>query len=336
MKIIVRQNSKQSGSRFLSLLQAETILDKPYVLYNVNAPLSAIIRNKIYFNTVIIRLDGIYFDKYRPEYIKSRVLRYLIDVVNAKFNIDWFYNMLTMNYKLMLKYILADVAIFQSNFSEELWFKIFWKKKGVIIRNGFTFTEVDIREKKNNIVVHYQLLRRNKLGNYTLKAIHLIMEKLPNYHIYILGNPNSEILKNSRNITIIESYNSISDIAYIYRKSKFCLFLSYRDSCPNALIECMSFNVLPLVISSGGISEIIPKNWPVVDFKDSSNFYVDFRFKDPEIDIDLNSIFKIISKFEGEFYTWFDLLRVHFQKELDITRVAEKYNAALSEFTEGR
>lgn len=336
MKIIVRHNSKQSGFRFLSLLQAETTLDEPYVLYNVNAPLSVIIRNKICLNKVIIRFDGIYFDKYRPEYIKSRILRYLIGVLNAKFNIDWFYNMLTMNYKLMVKYILADAVIFQSNFSKDLWFKIFWKKRSVIIRNGFTFNEVDIREKTHDIVVHYQRLRKNKLGDDTLRAIHLIIERLPNYHIYLLGNPNSEILKNSRNISIIESFDTISEIAHIYKKAKFCLFLSYRDACPNALIECMSFNVLPLVIPSGGIPEIIPKNWPVLDFNDSSNFYVDFRFKYPEIDIDLYSIFTIISKFEGEFKLWFDLLRIHFQNELDITKVAEKYNTALGEFTEGR
>lgn len=107
---------------------------------------------------------------------------------------------------------------------------------------------------------------------------------------------------------------------------------SYRDACPNAIVEAMAHGLPVLSISSGGIPEIVGNAGYLIPIDDSNeSYFSDHRFgmDFPEIDFTaaaagLEDILNNISAYQK-------LVQKRFADELDIQLVAEKYRQVIKQ-----
>ena len=87
-------------------------------------------------------------------------------------------------------------------------------------------------------------------------------------------------------VEVCAGYKSLSELEFLTRDCLIFVFLSYRDPCPNILLETLSLGLLPLALSSGGIPEMLPKYYPLIKFVDTYGYYSPARYssKIPYID----------------------------------------------------
>ena len=57
---------------------------------------------------------------------------------------------------------------------------------------------------------------------------------------------------NDMSLQLIEKYDDLDQLKMIANDCKYFVFLSYRDPCPNVLLETISFGLLPITVDSGG------------------------------------------------------------------------------------
>jgi glycosyltransferase involved in cell wall biosynthesis len=351
-----------SGHRFYSLLYSKLINHKNFVeynaqvvLFNVSAPIWQIIKARLKLQKVVIRIDGLYFDKLSYEFINTfRFPIRQILILSYRYNIckdffSFFANFLNENYTSFLKIIFANHVIYQSRFSYLIHKPfLFWINHSIIV-NGSIYKADEIYVNRNldnkniiKVVTIYDEWRPSKRINEIIKFIEWVNKyKNINVELTIIGynrihskcfkNKEIELIHNSTFIKTTPKFSEFSELEInIFQESNAYITFTYRDSCPNTVVEAMAYGLPVVAVNSGGIPDIVGEAGILInndDFKEGMYTSHRFECEFPVIDYNevisnLNKIFKNQSFYKNE-------VKERFSKVLDIEVVSKEYTNVL-------
>jgi glycosyltransferase involved in cell wall biosynthesis len=345
-----------SGQRFFSELckaldKVAVPLNKypKVILFNISAPWNEILKAKLRGQRIVIRVDGLYFDKLSTEFIAcfKWPLRTLFGL-GIKYHrlhnpLAHLANMLDQNYSGFFRILLSDHVVYQSKFSYLVHKNYFPRKPYSIIINGSYFKsdkKSTNYETCNNfcLVTIYDEFRNSKQIYEVVKFVHWINKNKPiKVSLCILGYtgkvPDSapgdmkELIEDSKIITTIprfkEFHGEISNILY---NADCYISFSYRDSCPNAVIECMAHGLPVVGIASGGIPDIVGDAGVLVSINDFSNgLFSAHRFEHDFPPINFDRVYLALQEILQNRNKFRSLVEKRFFEKLDISVIAGKY-----------
>jgi glycosyltransferase involved in cell wall biosynthesis len=108
---------------------------------------------------------------------------------------------------------------------------------------------------------------------------------------------------------------------------------TYRDPCPNAVVEAQSYGLPVVALRSGGVTEIVKHGGELIHIDDFPNGYLwsNLNNKDyPKIDaqeayLSLKKVIKSLPKYQ-------ERARSNFLDNLEISKVSEQYLKLLKRF----
>ena len=349
---------KTSGQRFFSNLKKELSGKEDnknfqIILFNISAPIKEIMTAKLLRKKIVLRVDGLYFDRLSEHFIKefNFLVRPLLKF-SLKFNFllnffTFFSNLLNQNYTGFLRVILADKIIYQSQFSKNLYDNYFPNKKSAVIINGGHFKS-DFKLEKNKtislIAIHdsfrpskridqivnfIEWSNKNKEDKIFLNLVGYD-RKFPNC---IDKDINNFILQN-RYINTHPRFNNFDDkIKHLIRNSDMGVSFSYKDACPNTTIELMAYGLPFIYYKSGGLEEIIRGAGVGLKFSCSKDGigkkYFAHRFENDFPSLDFEELYDAVIKIKKNRGYFSAIVKERFEDELDIKVVAEKYLDAM-------
>ena len=360
--IFFDKSKTTSGQRFFTDLYKELgpesidIKDRPEaILFNVSAPIKEILKARLFGQKVILRIDSLYFDKVSIEFIKTfkfplRFLFHLMMRLNfSKKVINEIANFFQRNYGSFIRIFLADLIVYQSNFSKKIHQKYFLKKPNVVIVNGTSFKATSIHKESRiinssiKLVTTYDGFRPSKRIDEIVNFVKWVkIIKGIDIELTILGYDGKKPLCISdKMITSIENENYIKtlprfkdyndEVVKVLKSSDVYISFSYRDACPNAIIEAMSFGLPVLGLRSGGLPDIVGSAGELIENNDFENgFFSSHRFTCDFPKIDYNVTIKALNKILQNLPVYSNNVKDRFKKDLEIKLVAKKYSKEIN------
>jgi len=221
-----------------------------------------------------------------------------------------------------------DGIIYQSNFSKKMCRKILGcrklEKKTTVIYNGFDQSIVnDIKpiEKDCDLMfVSSAKWRTSKRPNSIIKGF--LEADIPDSKLYLLGDSSNH---NKYKNVISIPYMKKEELYAYYKASDAMIHLCFIDSCPNSVIEALSFNLPVICNNIGGTPEIVRDSGVIVEC-DSYNFNIIDKVID---NIPPKMTAEAIRKFAYSDRTIVD------RKDLDMSVAAKKYYEFFTEILNG-
>jgi glycosyltransferase involved in cell wall biosynthesis len=350
-----------SGQRFFTLLANNLKkIGKPYssslsvILFNVSTPLSKILKAKLRRQKVVLRLDALYFDRLSVEFLASFPLplrlffRFGIMFPATHDFFAFWANLLNQNYGGFIRIILADHLIYQSVFSRMVHSRFFKRKPYSVIVNGAEYLARDKsgnglrNSKKIKTVTIYDEWRPSKRIHELVRFVKWANEEaLVPIELTIIGyNSQTSVCFNTLDVLTLENapyirripkFNTFTEeMQQVLFESDAYLTFSFRDACPNTVIESMAFGLPVIAMASGGLPDIVGDAGVLIPGNDFENgFYCAHRYECdfPKIIYSevLNSIKEVIEN-HGHYRS---LVSKRFDEVLSIERVTQKYTAVL-------
>lgn len=346
-----------SGQRFFAdLYQALSDRSIPLselpsvILFNVSAPFKEFVKAKLRRQKIVLRIDGLYFDRLSTPFLATfkwplRQLFLLgLKWIWAHDFFAFWANLINRNYGSFVRIIMADFIIYQSKFSQQVHSHYFPNKPYDIIVNGSAINiwKSCIREKAHDeeirlvtiyddwkpakrihdIVTFVQWVRETKKIPITLTILGYT-GKIPN------GIPKQiqNIIENSFYINTFPRFTSFTNtFREVLRDSDIYITFSYRDPCPNTVVESMAHGLPVIGIASGGIPDIVGDAGELLlmeDFKDG--FFSSHRYDSDFPHIDFEQVLELILKVKHSYKKYLERVRQRFIDDLSIDLVAERY-----------
>jgi len=202
---------------------------------NSNVQLSIVKIRKITNLPVILRLDGVYYDK--------------ADDYNKR------------NKPINMAYGIATGVIYQSHMAKMMCEKYLTIKKPKIydiIYNGIDNTDWEPPKKHNDInIVACSVWRRVKRLPEIIEVFKDFLEIYPNSKLHIIGGLYKDTYKINHPNIIYYGQMGFDHIKEIYRICDIFLHLCKKDSCPNVVVEAIA-SQLPVITTNvcGGSTEM--------------------------------------------------------------------------------
>lgn len=349
-----------SGQRFFSSL-CRKLIDQyiseessPFVvLFNVSAPLKLIIRAKLKGKKVVVRIDSLYFDRLSPSFIKTfpRLIRPVLSIgLRYETTHDYFAflaNLYNRNYGAFLRLILADTVIYQSKFSEGLYDRYFRHKNRMVILNGASYKGYDSYTVKEgiNIALIYDQVRPSKRIYDIVKFIVWANEKKQeDIRLTILGytgiiplGVSSDIKSIIASKSFITTFGQFKDydekISRILLECDMYMTFSFRDACPNVVVEAMAHGLPVVGLASGGVPEIVGDAGVLIAIDDfASGFYSAHRYETYFPSFSFEQMLEAVKKVKLENLMYRKRVYARFTDELDLDKVAIKYAQLLNKY----
>ena len=258
------------------------------VLVNVSISILELLRLKLQGGKIVMRLDGAYHDSINHlEYSNSKFFKQLGRLLPNSNILNYLFNLLYENWKVEIRLSLVNAIVYQSEFSQKSHqFFLFAKyKSSIVIPNSYVETQQKNKGDKVLIILGKHKRKNDKQALYlTLKYC-----KINDMSLKIVGwkDGNNDELNslisdslNDMSLQLIEKYDDLDQLKMIANDCKYFVFLSYRDPCPNVLLETISFGLLPITVDSGGIGEMLPSEYPLIKFEDNYGFYSPARYSE--------------------------------------------------------
>ncbi|MFQ5786628.1 MAG: glycosyltransferase [Thermodesulfobacteriota bacterium] len=365
--VFVDETKVTSGQRFWCALAKElepssvSMRQKPSViLFNISAPLMRILRAKLMGCKVVLRVDGLYADRLSEEFLSTFrpvILRYILRVLSK---LRWtrtlatdIANVLNRNYGAFARIFFANCVVYQSEFSKKCYERYFPYKPNTVILNGTRvrfdneFTTSGERNEIRLVTIFSSWMLLKRMGE-IVRFVHYTREKRGlNIHLTILGyNENVRPVNFTQDDVItVRTSNYIAttppfnlgdfsvDIASIMKNAHAFIWIAYRDCCPNAVIEAMSFG-LPLVgVASGGVPEIVEDAGVLLECNDfSEGFHVSHRFEGAFPVLDYDALLTAVIEVASNNACYRERVRKRFNKDLDISVVAKRYKETIRRY----
>lgn len=349
-----------SGHRFFAAL-CRTLADKAVpldqrpaaILFNVSAPLKAILTAKFRGQKVVLRIDGLYIDRLSPDFLDtfSWPLRQFLSI-GARYS--WAHdflahvaNMINCNYTAFARILLADRIIYQSKFSHAVHRRYFRNKAYDIIVNGSVFQgeTKSTRGAANSeigLVTIYDQWRTSKRISDLVEFVRWAYEskKMP-IRLTILGYTGElvtgapshikALIESSPFIVTLPKFESFTGkIRETLLDSDIYITFTNRDPCPNAVVEAMAHGLPVVGVASGGVPDIVGDAGVLLhadDFVDG--FFSSFRYGCDFPPIDYERMLDAVLTVSSSRQTFQARVQERFATDLGINVVAERYASAM-------
>jgi glycosyltransferase involved in cell wall biosynthesis len=352
-EIYIEPHKKTSGQRFFNnlyenLKSKSNKINNPItvILFNISAPLYKIVKCKLSGKKIILRVDSMYFDRLSENFIKT-LPQPLAPFFNlgTKFNcLNYFFtfwaNFLNRNYGVFFRIFFSDHIIYQSRFSQIIYSR-FIDKPNTIILNGYNYigyrNTQDIEKSQSiNLALIYDDGRPSKRIIDIVKFVQWA-NNFQRINLYILGYNKiypscinedlCALIEKSNNIFTYEKFDDYNESVknFLYQSDLYISF-SYRDACPNALIEAMAHGLPVVGVRSGGVGDIVGDAGILVDMDDfESGFYSSHRFDNNFPEIDFHKMLECIINAYSNLDSLQLKVKNRFKEELNMEVVASKY-----------
>jgi glycosyltransferase involved in cell wall biosynthesis len=348
-----------SGQRFYrdlhDALSARSVpLDKrpDVVLFNVSAPLPAILRAKLRGERVVLRIDGLYCDRLSPGFLAAMpaplrgLLRLGIIFPRLHDVCAFLANLYNRNYGSFIRIVFADFVIYQSEYGRTVHSRFFPKKPSQVIVNGSRMLPRPAvstpRSDGIRVVTICDEWRPSKrLGELVRFARWAREERKVPIHLTILGYSGSlppcdadnlrRMIETSSWITTLPRFKDFTGaVGAALEAADVYMTFTFRDTCPNTVIESMA-HALPVVgVRSGGVPDIVGDAGCLTGSGDfDGGFYTAARYECAFPAIDFEAVLSGLLDVHSKLAKYRARVQRRFEEDLDIERVADRYAAVL-------
>lgn len=352
-KIHFEHNKTTNGQRFYKALYDKLKIRQSkkcnVVLFNISTNLWDIIKNKLKGKTIVVRVAALYFDKYEQN--SSMETSSAVNLICKTLKTFGFsnaivsdiYNFFNRNYGVFIRVIFADYLIHQSNFSKKIMNRYFKHKPSAVIPNG-AFNRINARliKKEKRLFQLLTVYDSNRLSKRIYDLLNFVEYANTNNfpcELTILGYDGKictnypkdfSKLLDSDKIILIPKFNEIDEhISEYYYKSDAFITFTYRDACPNIIVEAMSFSLPVIAFDSGGIRDLIPEGISLLKLNDVSSYHVPHRYCHKFPKIHYKNVLESLKSIENDFLSHKHKIENVFLNKLEINKVAEAYDLFL-------
>ena len=139
-----------------------------------------------------------------------------------------------------------------------------------------------------------------------------------------------KIIETAPFITTFPGFKSLDEVRSAFFDSHIYITFTYRDSCPNTVIEAMAHGLPVIGIASGGVPDIVGDAGillPLDDFADG--FFSPHRYECDFPSIDFEEVLRAVLTISGNLQDFRTKVRRRFETELEIGIVAGRYLSAI-------
>ncbi|MBA3013384.1 MAG: glycosyltransferase [Proteobacteria bacterium] len=327
------------------------------ILFNISAPVSEIVKAKIRGQKVVLRVDGLWWDRISPAFLENfwwptRMLLTFFARFKMTQNITSdIANLLDDNYTGFFRILLADHIVYQSVFSKQVHQRYFPNKNHSVIGNAS-------RSRQDIISSDYHETDLLKLcviySEAPAKGIYQILKfvkwlsevkHLP-VRLYVVGfngkvpkyapDDMQSLIMNSGLVDIYPPFDDFDPkVTKILSEAHCCLCFSFRDPCPNAVVESMAHHLPVVGIASGGVPEIVHDAGELIDWDDwKDGHFAAHRYEFQEKDIDFEQMFSALNKVLNNLNLYRMKVRQRLLDDLDVDVCAERYAQVLEKLAQ--
>lgn len=357
-----------SGQRFFRDLsealgrEAVPLEQRPQVvLFNISAPWREVVKAKWRGQKVVVRVDGLYFDRLSHAFTARfrwplRVLfRLGLKYRSLHDPLAHLANMLDQNYGGFFRIVFADHVIYQSHFSHAVHQSYFPRKPSSIIVNGSRFRTAGVARQRQGgsdirLAAIFDDWKPAKRMYEIVQFVHwLNEEKGIGATLCMLGYtgkvPDSApsnmkaMIEASPFIKTLPRFNEFQgEVSTALQTADCYISFSFRDPCPNAVIESMAHGLPVVGIASGGIPDIVGNAGRLVDSGDdfATGFFTAHRLEYDFPPIDFEQVYAALQDILQNRDAYRDKVQRRFAEQLDIDVVAERYAAVLRQVAQYR
>jgi glycosyltransferase involved in cell wall biosynthesis len=348
-----------SGQRFFREL-SRTLADRsvPFsarpaaVLFNVSAPLAEIVRAKIRRQRIAIRIDGLYFDRLSRAFLAtfSPPVSAMLSVGRKTERGGWrahAANFLNCNYTGFVRMALADHIIYQSEFSRAVHGHAFARKPTDVIVNGARFHGVDTPRAPRcdgaiHLVTIYDEYRPSKRIDQLIEFVRWAREsRQVDLRLTIVGYTGrlpasvgpaiKELIEHAPYISTLPKFSDLTGAPgdALYAADMYITF-TFRDSCPNAVVEAMAHGLPVVGVASGGLPDIVGDAGVLVPGDDfPEGLFCAHRFESDFPVIDFDAVLQGVQRVAAQPWRYRELVVRRFQTDLDLEVAAQRYDAVM-------
>lgn len=357
-----------SGQRFFRDLsealnrEAVPLEQRPQVvLFNISAPWREVAKAKWRGQKVVVRVDGLYFDRLSTAFAaRFRWPLRVLFRLGLKFRslhdpLAHVANMLDQNYGGFFRIVLANHVIYQSHFSRAVHQIYFPRKPSNIIVNGSRFRTPDVAGLRQGggeirLVAIFDEGRPSKRMYEIVQFMHwLNEEKGIGATLCMLGYtgkvPDSApsnmkaMIEASPFIKTLPRFKEFQgEVSTALDAADCYISFSFRDSCPNTVIESMAHGLPVVGIASGGVPDIVGNAGKLVDLGDdfATGFFTAHRMEYDFPPINFEQVFSALQEILQNRDTYRVKVQLRFAEQLDIDVVAERYTVVLRQLAQCR
>jgi glycosyltransferase involved in cell wall biosynthesis len=352
-----------SGQRFFTELAraldacgAVPFAEADVVLFNVSAPVGEVLKARLRGQEVVVRLDGIYHDRLSPAFIGSFRFAPFRALLRIGARVGWLApplsklaNLLNRNYGAMIRALLAHRFVYQSQFSMRSWSLYMPRKPAAIIVNGAPWRGESANavssacQERIELVTTYDEWKPAKRIDEVIEFVSWANEvKQVPIRLTILGFTGvfpktytqraRDLLANAPYLRTMPRFASIEGVVSdVFQSSHAYITFSFRDPCPNVVVEAMSSGLPVVATASGGMPDIVGDAGRLIPLGDDEgrHFYAS-RYESEFPPVDFQQVLEAVCEVAKNSARYRSRVARRFARELDIRVIAARYAAELS------
>jgi glycosyltransferase involved in cell wall biosynthesis len=355
---------RSGGNRFWNLLCAELRLrdgfseqDYRYIFLNISAPFGRFWSEWVNRRKIIVRLDGIYHERICPAAIATvrnplarGIFTMLLGIFGSSPVLSFLLNLYLHNLKLVIKVALADSIIFQSRFSQSMWKPYFPLKRSAVILNGDQWRGETTAQPGAGallMVTTYDRFRPAKRLSELVRFVRWCNEDRGfSCRLTILGfehgrrpanftPDDAALVENSGYFRLVPPFKN-TDQEFLRELAQHHVYttFTFRDNCPNAVIEAMSTGLPVVALDSGGVGQLVSEAGEIIPVEKQEAYFSSFDCSYDYPEFDRESFLKALQRVGAGQDSYRGRVQARFARELELHRVCELYLEALNGFSQ--